>query len=266
LALRTAVKNVEAAVERVEDKVDHVIALLRAERLGSVLGDRRTLDSLVAHVETVDPLTSTDWSSVAAIGPAITRDLEKLRAHVRSQLNEVNSSWRPRQRVNATDKLLAQGLLAETLALLIVAEHNFSQWQHLRIHQVANNEPDRLEATVRQAKAAMHDHLAEDQVLLEQFHQAQAQILEPAIFDGLAPLQTRALRRAEHDLGQLSAWFAEQRLLDFEPANLRDRPDIRQSLGSLLEGGLDRVPLRRSPQPERSELSPPDDAGNEDEN
>lgn len=246
LALRTAVKNVELAVERVEDKVDQVIALLRAERLGSVLGDRRTLDTLVAHIDAGDPLTSADWSSVASIGPAITRDLEKLRAHLRTQLEEVDGSWRPRQRASAAGQLLAEGMLSETLALLVVAEHNFSQWQHLRLHRIANDEPERLEAAVRQAKVAMHDHLAEDQQLLEQFHQSQITILEPLALDGLAPIQTRALRRAESELDQLTTWFAEQRLLDYESTGPRDRPSLRSSIGSIVEGGLDRVPLRRS--------------------
>ncbi len=259
LALRTAVKDVELAVERVEDKVDQVIALLRAERLGSVLGDRRTLDTLVAHIDAGDPLTSADWSSVASIGPAITRDLEKLRAHLRTQLEEVDGSWRPRQRASAAGQLLAEGMLSETLALLVVAEHNFSQWQHLRLHRINNDEPERLEAAVRQAKAAMHDHLAEDQQLLEQFHRSQATILDPLALDGLAPIQTRALRRAEGELDQLTTWFAEQRLLDYEPTGPRDRPGFRSSIGSIVGGGLDLVPRRRSDNAQ-PELPLPDDS------
>jgi hypothetical protein len=259
LALRTAVRNVELAVERVEDKLDQVIALLRAERLGSVLGDRRTLDGLIAHLDAGDPLTSADWSSVATLGPAITRDLEKLRAYLRTQLEEVDGSWRPRQRANAAGRLLAEGMLSETLALLVVGEHNFSQWQHLRLHRIANDEPARLEAAVRQAKVAMHDHLAEDQQLLEQFHQSQATILDPLALDGLAPLQTRALRRAENELDQLTNWFAEQRLLDFEPASPRARPGLRSSIGSIVESGLDRVPRRRSDNAQ-PELPLPDDS------
>lgn len=246
LALRTAVRNVELAVERVEDKVDQVVAMLRAERLGSVLGDRRTLDALIDHLDAGDPLTAADWSSIAALGPAITRDLEKLRAHLRTQLEKVDGSWRPRQRANTAGQLLAEGMLSETLALLVVAEHNFSQWQHLRLHRIAHDEPERLPAAVRQAKAAMRDHLAEDQKLLEQFHESQAAVLEPLALDGLAPLQTRALRRAEAELDQLTTWFAEQRLLDYESTGPRERPGLRSSIGSLVEGGLDRVPRRRS--------------------
>ena len=246
LALRTAVKNVEAAVERVEDKVDQVAALLRAERLGNVLGDRRTLDGLAAHLDAGDPLTSTDWSSIAALGPAITRDLEKLRAHLRTQIEDIDGSWRPRQRVSEAGQLLADGLLTETLGLLLLAEHNYSQWQRLRIQRIADDEPDKLDAAIRQARTAMQDHLNADQEFLGLFEAAQTQILEPRGHDGFAPVQNRALRRAENDLAELTDWFAEQRLLDHEVVARRKRPGLRDSVGGVIDAGWSRVPRRRT--------------------
>lgn len=242
LALRTAVKNVEVAVARVEDKVDQVVSMLRSERLGNVLGDRRTLDSLVAHLDAGDPLTSTDWSSVAALGPAITRDLEKLRAHLRTQVEEVDGSWRPRQRVNEADDLLSNGLLTETLGLLLLAEHNFSQWQRLRIQRIADDEPDKLDAAIRQAKAAMQEHLAADQEFLGQFKAVQAEILEPRDHDGFALIQNRALGRAENDLADLTKWFAEQRLLDHEADAVRVRPGLKDSVTGVIDAGRSRLP------------------------
>ncbi len=250
LALRTAVKNVEVAVERVEDKIDHVIAMLRSERLGSVLGDRRTLDALVSHLDAGDALTAADWSSVAALGPAITRDLEKLRAHLRTQLEEAESSWRPRQRAKAADQLLAEEMLSETMALLLVAEHNFSQWQQLRVRRIANDEPEHLEAAVRQAQTAMREHLDQDQAFLEQFLRAQAHLLQPKAIDVLAPFQSRALGRAEDELGALAKWFAEQRLLEFEAVDRLERPTIGTSLGAIVEAGRGRVSGRKTDDPE----------------
>ena len=260
LALRTAVKNVEVAVERVEDKVDHVIAMLRSERLGSVLGDRRTLDALVNHMDAGDALTAADWSSVAALGPTITRDLEKLRAHLRTQLEEAESSWRPRQRAKAADELLAEEMLSETLALLLVAEHNFSQWQHLRVHRIADAEPEHLEAAVRQARAAMRDHLDQDQAFLDQFLRAQANLLEPKAIDVLAPVQRGALSRAEDQLRSLAKEFADQRLLDFAPADRFDRPELRGAIGGIVGAGLDRVPKRKREQDTEPELPDAADA------
>lgn len=242
LALRTAVKNVEAAVARVEDKVDEVVAMVRSERLGNVLGDRRTLDSLVAHLDAGDPLSSTDWSSVAALGPAITRDLEKLRAHLRTQIEDVDGSWRPRRRVNEADGLLASGLLTETLGLLLLAEHNFSQWQRLRIQRIADDEPDKLDAAIRQARAAMQEHLDADQAFLAQFEAAQVEILEPRDHDGFAVIQNRALERAESELTDLTRWFAGQRLLQHETVDARSRPGLRDSVTGVIDAGRRRVP------------------------
>lgn len=242
LALRTAVKSVEAAVSRVEDKVDQLAAMLRADRLGNVLGDRRTLDVLVGHLDAGDPLSATDWSAVSSLGPAITRDLEKIRAHLRTQLEQVDGSWRPRERASNADHLLAAGLLNETLGLLLLAEHNYSQWQRLRIQRIADAEPDNLEAAVRQAKAAMEHHLAADQEFLELFASVQDTIFEPWDLDGLAVIQTRRLSRAENELNDLTRWFAEQRLLDFEGVPLRDRPDLKDSVSGVIEAGRNRLP------------------------
>lgn len=246
LALRTAVKDVEAAVARVEDKVDQVVAMLRSERLGNVLGDRRTLDSLVAHLDAGDPLSAADWTSVASLGPAITRDLEKLRAHLRTQIEEVDGSWRPRQRVNEADELLAEGLLTETLGLLLLAEHNFSQWQRLRIQRIADDEPEKLEAAIRQAKTAMQEHLAADQEFLAQFETVQARILEPRDHDGFAVIQNRALGRVENELAELTDWFAEQRLLEHDSVARHERPGLRDSVGGVIEAGWSRVPRRQT--------------------
>lgn len=257
LALRTAVKNVEAAVARVEDKVDQVVAMLRSERLGSVLGDRRTLDSLVAHLDAGDPLSAADWSSVASLGPAITRDLEKLRAHLRNQVEEVDGSWRPRLRVHEADDLLADGLLTESLGLLLLAEHNFSQWQRLRIQRIADDEPEKLEAAIRQAKSAMQDHLAADQEFLGQFEAVQTEILEPRDHDGFAVIQNRALGRAEHQLADLTKWFAEQRLLEFEAVDHRSRPHLKDSVVGVIDAGRNRIPTVPRPSLPRPSLPRP---------
>ncbi len=260
LALRTAVKSVEAAVSRVEDKVDQVVAMIRSDRLGNVLGDRRTLDGLVGHLDAGDPLSATDWSSVASLGPVITRDLEKLRAHLRTQIEEVDGSWRPRERATEADQLLAAGMLTETLGLLLLAEHNYSQWQRLRIQRIADAEPDNLGAAVRQAKTAMQDHLAADQEFLTVFASVQDTIFEPRDLDGLAVIQTRRLSRAESELNDLTKWFAGQRLLEFEGVPLRDRPGLKDSVAGVIDAGRSRMPQvpprRRSSKADQDSNSP----------
>lgn len=74
LALRAAIAEVQAAVERVEGKVDDVLGLLRAERAGDVLGTKRMLDPLVDRARREGRVSTTDWSAVAALGADIARD------------------------------------------------------------------------------------------------------------------------------------------------------------------------------------------------
>ncbi len=249
LALRTAIKNVEVAVAQVQDKVDEVASLIRAERLGDVIGNRRTLDALVAHLDAGHKLTSADWDSVAALGPVITRDLEGLRAHLRALLDEVDPSWRPRERVREADELLADGLLAESLALLAVAEHNFSQWQQLRIRRIADTDPSELHAAIAFARAAMAEHLDADRQFLERFAKTQAAILDPRDHDGLAIIQNRALGRADRELSHLTRWFADLRQLDIETVSERERPAFKDSLADVIDSGRQLLPSRR-PKPE----------------
>lgn len=76
LALRHAIHDLAAAVERVEGKVDKLVTLARTERIGHAAGDRRTIEALVERVRSQGRISSTDWSTVASLGPLIARDIE----------------------------------------------------------------------------------------------------------------------------------------------------------------------------------------------
>lgn len=230
LALRTAIKQVQDAVEQVADKVDRIAAMLRAERLGDALGDRRTLERLTDQVEKRGVLTATDWSSVASLGPIITRDIEKLRAHIRAQLAEAKGGWRPRARAEDAQELLEDDLLAETLALLVVAEHNFALWQQLRIANVRAREPEHLAAIVEDAASALRTDVAEDQALADGLQSIVAALAAPGALDGFAPLQTRRLEEASVRLDTLARWFAEQRTLEVAALEAHARPGFKDSV------------------------------------
>lgn len=230
LALRTAIKQVQDAVEQVADKVDRIATMLRSERLGDALGDRRTLERLVDQVQKRGVLTATDWSSVAGLGPIITRDIEKLRAHTRSQLAEAKGGWRPRARAEDAKELLEDDLLAESLALLVLSEHNFALWQQLRIANVKLREPEHLEATVEDAASALRADVAEDQELVDGLQSIVAALTMPGALDGFAPLQTRRLEEASVRLGNLASWFADQRTLDVRALEAQIRPRFKDSV------------------------------------
>ena len=119
LALRAAIKDVVTAIERVEGKVDELVKLVRAERLGSAIGDRRTLESALDLLHSTATITTTDWTAIGPLGPEIARDIERLRAHITLKLTDVKSGALVRTRVDEAEELSEQ-LLRESMALLVV--------------------------------------------------------------------------------------------------------------------------------------------------
>ena len=140
LALRAAIKEVTVALERIEGKIDKLAHLAEAERLGAVVADRATLQPLVERVRSSGKLSSTDWSTVASLGPWIARDVETLRAYILRQLKDVKDSSLVRIRAGEAEELTDR-LLKESLALLVVAEQNYTLWQELRLAHAVNHEP-----------------------------------------------------------------------------------------------------------------------------
>jgi hypothetical protein len=182
LALRAAIADVQSAVERVEGKVDDVLGLLRAERVGDALGIRRALEPLVERARRQGQVSSTDWSAVAALGSHIARDIETLRAHIRSRLEEADGGWRPGDRANDAERLFERkGLLMESLALLIVAEHNLGAWHELRIAHVRVNEPEHLAWTVEDAEAAIAAEIEYDQAIADALQVVAARLTTTAV-------------------------------------------------------------------------------------
>ena len=140
LALRAAIKEVMVALERIEGKIDKLAALADAERLGAVVADRATLQPLVDRVRSSGKLSSTDWATVAPLGPLIARDIETLRTYILRQLKDVRASSFVRIRAGEAEELTDR-LLKESLALLVVAEQNYALWQELRLAHAVNHEP-----------------------------------------------------------------------------------------------------------------------------
>lgn len=105
LALRAAIADVQAAVERVEGKVDDVLGLLRADRVGDIIGTKKLLDPLVERARHTGRVSGTDWQAVAGLGAETAKGIETLRAHIRSRLEAADGGWRPGERVEDAERL-----------------------------------------------------------------------------------------------------------------------------------------------------------------
>jgi hypothetical protein len=77
-SLRAAIKDVQKAVERVEGKVDRLVALAKAQMRGQVIGQHRALEHHVNRLDAKGQLPSTDWESVASMGPRLVQGVETL--------------------------------------------------------------------------------------------------------------------------------------------------------------------------------------------
>jgi len=272
LALRAAIKEVQAAVERVGDKVDDVLGLLQADRVGDILGIRRLLEPRLERVRCDGRISTTDWSAVAALGADIATDIEALRAHIRSKLKAADGGWRPGERAKDAERLFDEkGLLTESVALLVVAENSLGAWHELRIAHVRANEPDHLAWTIEDAQSSMAAENEDDQSIADDLRAAFDQLTTPRAHDGLAPWQREELVEARSRLGELAGWFADQRMLDLVPLGEVPYPTAKESLRHLSDSVSDlagrsfdvvRDTLGRGNDGhDTPELPPPDQAG-----
>lgn len=232
LALRAAIREITVALERIEGKVDKLVDLAEAERLGAVVADRATLQPLVDRVRASGHLSSTDWSTVAPLGPLIARDVEALRAYILRKLKDVKDSPLVRTRAGEAEDLTDR-LLRESLALLVVAEQNHALWQELRLAHAVNHEP----AATATITSDIHHQLASfaeaDQGLVDVMQDVADRLASPTGYEGLAPLQKGRLRRHVGRLDEMARWFCDQRHLDDRPTQRPELARLPESLGKV---------------------------------
>jgi len=227
MALRAAIKEVTVALERIEGKIDKLADVAEAERLGAVVADRATLQPLVDRVRSSGELSRTDWTTVASLGPLIARDVEALRAYILRQLKDVKDSSLVRIRAGEAEELTDR-LLRESLALLVVAEQNYTLWQELRLAHAVNHEQAASASVTSDIQHQLAALTQADQHLVDRLQGVTDRLTSPTGYEGLAPLQKRRLGRYVDQLDELNRWFCDQRLLD-------DRPSERSEFARLPE-------------------------------
>ena len=133
MALTSAVAQVEDAVRRVEDKVESVLEVARAQRAGDVLGNSLTISRMVDSLEKYGSLPDAYWDSVAVLGPALNVTVEQLRNHVRRILASFDHTLAVQQRTEKLRNAINDNLLGDTLSLLVIAEGALNKWQRLNL-------------------------------------------------------------------------------------------------------------------------------------
>lgn len=166
MALRTAIANVEAAVEQVEERVSDLQRRLGAREVGDVVGAYRRLDRVVAATATRGHLLDADWDAVAGAGIELDRALESMRAYVIKTVNAIDPDARLPKREAAVEGLSATDGVGGTLKLILVAEQALHLWEYLRLERVRQTDPGHVESALGEARSSLKSQRAHDERLV----------------------------------------------------------------------------------------------------
>ena len=128
---------------------------------------------------------------------------------------------------------LADSLLRESIALLVVAEQNYALWQELRLANAVNHEPAATAAVTSDIQQQLAALAQADQGLADLLQDVADRLATPTGYEGLAPLQKHRLRANVGQLDEMGRWFCEQRHLDDRPAERPDLAGMTESLGKV---------------------------------
>lgn len=162
IALNQLAARIEARLDVIDDKVDQVLRLASAQRLGDVYGQLRLLKRKLNEVSAGAHLTDTDWSSIASLGTDLEVGVERLRQHAVQLLTAMNDEDPAEKRADMLKNAVEKGRMYETLQLLLVAQQSLYIWQRLRLERVNSNEPDFIAQTIQSARRTLSEQLDAD--------------------------------------------------------------------------------------------------------
>jgi len=168
ISLNQLAERIEARLDVIEDKIDEVLRLASAQRLGDVYGHLRLLKRRLNEVNTGHRLTDTDWSSIASLGADLEVGVERLRQHAVQLLSTLDPGESADKRAEKLRAVVEKGRMCETLRLLLVAQQSLYIWQRLRLERVSSAEPDFISQTVDSARTTLREQLDADKDLAEQ--------------------------------------------------------------------------------------------------
>ena len=161
VALRAAIQEVQKAVERVEGKVDDLVALTKADTIADVLANHRVLADYVTAW--IGPARFRASTGTRSPGLARTREGDRkapsLCALAASTTSPTHRAPRTRQGLH---EMADDSRLGEVLQLLVVAEDSHYLWQRLRIERSRTSDPDQVAEIVESARRQLREDLKAD--------------------------------------------------------------------------------------------------------
>jgi len=211
MALKSAVAQVEDAVRRVEEKVESVLEVARAQRAGDVLGNSLTISRMVDSLEKYGSLPDAYWDSVAVLGPALNVTVEQLRNHVRRVLASFDPTLAVQQRAARLRNALNDNRIGDTLSLLVIAEEALHKWQRLNLARIESTQPEQLLRAIDEARQLVDHHLREDLDIYRNAKEILDRFAKAEVFDGFRFWAVRELANQRGALREEFDRFAEAR-------------------------------------------------------
>jgi hypothetical protein len=237
LALQASIQELTAAVERVEDKVDHLTDRIRSVQVGEIFAHHRVLAEYVDALEQGHPIGNTDWSSIDHLRAEIAANIDATRVLLRAPIARAEPGWSAASRASVSQRMLEDDF-GETLGLLAVCEHNLASWHRIRIERVRATEPEHLERTLARVESDLALHRGEDQRLVDQLSDFVAQLAEPTGLEGLELWKRSQLSDNTAELQVLVDRFGEERVLDIDTDGRAELPTLLESLVEAKDRGV----------------------------
>ncbi len=171
-ALMLAIREVSAAVEAVESKVDDVLALAEAQHVGDVLGRYKFLRQTLDAAEKADALAPSSWDAVAAVGADVSVTVERLRSFLLASVRSLPLDAPAGERARKLRRLVSKRRFSEALGLLVVAQQSLYLWQRLRLMHMQAREPEHLPQANGEARELLSAHEEADGELVADLYHA----------------------------------------------------------------------------------------------
>lgn len=239
MALKMAIAEVNESIKRVEGKVESVLKLAEADRIGDVRGQYATVARMTENLDRTGVLPATDWDSVAPLGPELMIVIEKLRAHVERTLDDFNEPKPVQERAEILKKAVEEKSLGETLNLLVLAEESLNNWQRLRIARVQDVEPEHQQHVLEDAFDLLATQVASDGALYRRATEVLETYRHTNAIDGFRFWSVRDLAKHSKSLKDDLDAFAHARRNQLEEWQELDTPTVGDAASRVYEVASD---------------------------
>ncbi len=234
MALEAAISaqfdQIHEHLDVIEDKVDEVLRLAAAERLGDIYGHHRVLARKARAMADGDALTATDWSSLAGLGPDLEVGVERLRMHVIKQAETLDSRLGPGKRAEQLEAMVRKNRLGETLQLLVVAQKSLFLWQRLRLEQVRVTELEHFEQTIASARSILREQYRADVELVVGLRELLTTHAVLKTSEAHHKIVSRSLTKHRRELESMLDQFVQARNLQLATWEGRDHATIAEAM------------------------------------